>query len=165
MQHGNIFPRRFPNRKKRVSFLANPTDFSVLFVEPSREGFLHPMMDGLRILLVDDDDEIREPLADLLSDEGYNVYEAANGREALNLLDNIPRPDLILLDIFMPEMDGFEFRRHQLASEKFREIPVIVMSADPDINEARDATQARDFFRKPFNVTSLLGSLSTSLVI
>ncbi|RZA09165.1 MAG: response regulator [Proteobacteria bacterium] len=123
------------------------------------------MANSLRILLVDDDSTVREPLADLLSDQGYRVYEAENGREALNLLDNIPRPDLILLDIFMPVMDGFEFRRNQLANDRLSEIPVIVMSADPRVAEKRERTQAKEYFRKPLNVSSLLGTLTTSLTM
>ena len=120
------------------------------------------MANSLRILLVDDDSTVREPLADLLVDQGYRVYEASNGRDALNLLDNIPRPDLILLDIFMPVMDGFEFRRNQLANERFSEIPVIVMSADPRVAEKKERTQARQYLSKPLNISSLLGSLTTS---
>ena len=71
-------------------------------------------MRGRRVLVVDDDLSIQGFLAEALADEGYGVRTAANGREALAILREW-RPDLILLDLMMPEMDGWEFRGEQRA--------------------------------------------------
>jgi CheY-like chemotaxis protein len=63
------------------------------------------------ILIVEDNPDTRETLADFLAFEGYAVRGAANGQEALTVLQKEPLPDLILLDLMMPVMDGCEFRR------------------------------------------------------
>jgi CheY-like chemotaxis protein len=117
-------------------------------------------MSGLRILVVDDDADLRELLVERLRQQNHLVYEAGDGREALSALHQIPRPDLILLDIFMPEMDGFEFRRRQLADEQIASIPVIVMSADPRVELKRERTEAAHYFRKPLDMPTLLSAFS-----
>ncbi|HLX36889.1 MAG TPA: response regulator [Candidatus Binataceae bacterium] len=84
---------------------------------------------GVRsILLVDDDTASTDSLTDILTGEGYSVATARNGKEALNHLRGQPSPGLIILDLFMPEMDGWEFRRAQLSDTKLRDIPVVVMT-------------------------------------
>lgn len=80
------------------------------------------------VLVVDDDDGIREALYDILSDEGYLVYCAANGLEALESA-RAHRPSVILLDLMMPLCDGWEFRTRQRQDLSMASIPVIVMSA------------------------------------
>src|SRR5579862_4602951 len=65
------------------------------------------------ILIVDDDPDIRDSLKEVLEDEGYEVNGVANGREALDYLRKSPRPCVILLDLMMPVMDGWQFRREQ----------------------------------------------------
>ena len=80
------------------------------------------------ILVVDDDLAAIESLTDILAAEGYTVTSAKNGKEALERLTGAPLPGLIILDLFMPEMDGWEFRRAQLKDDKLREIPVVVMT-------------------------------------
>lgn len=82
-----------------------------------------------RILLVDDDPDIRETLSEFLSDEGYDVASAGNGREALQALRGAPPPCVILLDLSMPVMDGFEFRAEQLKDAAIAGIPVVVVTA------------------------------------
>ena len=82
-----------------------------------------------RLLLVDDDDAIRESLREALEEDGFEVVTAANGREALDCLRNNPRPSAILLDLMMPVMDGWEFRDAQLSDPSLRAIPVLVISA------------------------------------
>jgi two-component system, chemotaxis family, chemotaxis protein CheY len=80
------------------------------------------------ILVVDDDVAATDSLTDILTGEGYTVSAAKNGKEALQHLRGAPLPGLIILDLFMPEMDGWEFRREQLKDAMLREIPVVVMT-------------------------------------
>jgi two-component system chemotaxis response regulator CheY len=118
------------------------------------------MSDGRhRVLVADDDPSIQGFLAEALTDEGYEVRTAANGREALTILREW-RPDLILLDLMMPEMDGWTFRAEQRAMPSVSDVPVIVLSATRDL-----ATKARDLdpaqvFSKPFDLESLLGTIA-----
>ncbi len=80
------------------------------------------------ILVIDDDVAATDSLIDILTAEGYVVDAAKNGKEALQHLRDAPLPQLIILDLFMPEMDGWEFRRAQLKDAKLRDIPVVVMT-------------------------------------
>jgi CheY-like chemotaxis protein len=81
------------------------------------------------ILLVDDDEDVRETIADVLQGQGYLTIVAANGKEALELIARRGPPSLILLDMMMPEMDGWEFRRQQAAHPELASVPVVVFSA------------------------------------
>src|ERR1700733_717408 len=80
------------------------------------------------ILIVDDDVASTDSLTDILTGEGYTVATARNGKEALAHLRAATQPGLIILDLFMPEMDGWEFRREQLKDTNLRDIPVVVMT-------------------------------------
>src|SRR5688572_9424280 len=80
------------------------------------------------VLIVEDDDDIREMLCTLLQDAGYIATSARNGLEAFRQLD-ARRPDLILLDIQMPVMDGWEFRTLQRRDDRYAQIPVIAVTA------------------------------------
>jgi CheY-like chemotaxis protein len=80
------------------------------------------------ILVIDDDAAATDSLIEILTDAGYSVATAKNGKEALKHLRGAPLPQLIILDLFMPEMDGWEFRRAQLKDAKLRDIPVVVMT-------------------------------------
>ena len=87
------------------------------------------MTDGARgVMVVDDDPDIRAFVSELLADEGYEVRAATNGRDALAVLTNW-HPDVILLDLMMPEMDGWDFLAAQQGNLALVSIPVIVMSA------------------------------------
>ena len=81
------------------------------------------------ILIVDDDAAIREALADLLEDQGYDVALAANGRQALEVCHSRGAPNLIFLDLQMPVMDGAEFARLKDADPALSQVPVCVMTA------------------------------------
>jgi CheY-like chemotaxis protein len=83
----------------------------------------------LLVMVVDDDDDIRETLAGLLEDEGYGVAAICDGRQALDALEGGLLPRVILLDLMMPVMDGAEFRRAQLADPALAGIPVILKTA------------------------------------
>ena len=94
----------------------------------SRKSPSTPVAQDRSILVVDDDAASTDSLTDILTAEGYNVATARNGKEALAHLRGAPAPRLIILDLFMPEMDGWEFRREQLKDAKLRDIPVVVMT-------------------------------------
>ena len=81
------------------------------------------------ILIVEDDSDLREALSEVLRDEGYSVESAADGREALDRLRRDLRPSLILLDLTMPVMNGWQFRAEQRRDPALSEIPVVVLSA------------------------------------
>ena len=81
------------------------------------------------ILVVDDDPDIRESLREVLQDEGYEVNCVSNGREALDYLQTGPRPCVILLDLMMPVMDGWQFRVEQKKVAGIADIPLIVITA------------------------------------
>ena len=84
-----------------------------------------------RVLVVDDDLSTREALTDLLQDRGYAVISAADGREALNYLRNSSPPGIVILDLMMPVMDGWEFLERQSRDPVLHDIPVIVLTATP----------------------------------
>ncbi len=106
-----------------------------------------------KILVVDDEAAIRQLLVEVLSDEGYSVYVAANGQDAMVMVGQ-DRPDLILMDVMMPEMDGPATVRHLRASPGFDSVPVILMSAAHHL--ARDIKDDVTFVNKPFNLEDLL---------
>src|SRR4051812_14627619 len=113
-------------------------------------------IDPKGILVVEDDDDIRETIREVLSDEGYHVHTAPNGRAGLDWLhdqDHHPRPNLILLDLMMPVMNGFEFLQALRQDAALKGIPVVVVSAWGD--EARDAG-ANCFIAKPVDLSKLV---------
>ncbi|HXJ22565.1 MAG TPA: response regulator [Polyangia bacterium] len=114
-------------------------------------------MRGLRLLVVEDDDMIREALTDLLRDEGAVVTPAQNGREALQQLRGAHAIDLILLDLMMPVMDGWEFRVEQRADPQLAPIPLIAMSADMSAKARAIAADA--YLRKPLDFSELVGRI------
>ena len=81
-----------------------------------------------RILVVDDEEDIREALTEILEDEGHDVFEAENGLEVMAMAVSA-RIDLILLDITMPEMDGIEACRRIKAVQHVRDIPIVMVTA------------------------------------
>ena len=84
------------------------------------------------LLVVEDDADIREELANIFAARGYRAYAAGNGREALVLTESAGmRPALILLDLAMPEMDGMEFLARQATTPLLADVPVVVMTAFP----------------------------------
>jgi len=111
-----------------------------------------------RILVVDDDPSIQGFLAEALADEGYGVRTAANGREALAVL-RAWRPDLILLDLMMPEVDGWAFRAEQRLMPGVADVPVIVLSAARDLDARTRELEPAQVFSKPFDLEALLGTI------
>lgn len=114
-------------------------------------------MSGLPLLLIEDDQDIRESLAEFLEDHGYRVVAARDGRVALDhLLHEQERPCLIVLDLMMPVMDGQEFRAQQLRNPELAEIPVLLISAYRDVEERAFGLGRLPFLRKPFDLMQLL---------
>ena len=106
------------------------------------------------VLIVEDDADLREMMAQLLSLEGFQAAAVANGREALDYLHHQASPDVILLDLMMPVMDGWEFRRLQQADPVLADVPVIVLSA---LDQSRTAdVSASAFLKKPLDFDRLL---------
>lgn len=113
-----------------------------------------------RVLIVEDDDDIRETLIEVLEDNGFEPSSAANGAEALELLrDRIDKPHVILLDMMMPVLDGWGFRNAQLADPSLRGIPVIVLTAHASIEETAAALGATGFLRKPVRLDPLIEAI------
>lgn len=107
----------------------------------------------MSILIVDDDFGIRESLSQLLEDEGFQVTAVADGEEALNLLLRNPKqPCLILLDLMMPGVNGWEFRRQQKRNPMLASIPVALISADSNLKAQAAALEADDYINKPIDL-------------
>jgi len=83
----------------------------------------------VNVLIIEDDDGAREALSDCLEMEGFSVASARNGKEALDYLHHAPPPQVILLDLFMPVMTGWEFRDAQKKEAAIADIPVVVVTA------------------------------------
>jgi CheY-like chemotaxis protein len=113
-----------------------------------------------RVLLVENDGVCRADIAEMLRDEGYAVDEARNGKEALERLDTAEEPPiLILLDLSTPIMNGWDFRRAQLANPRHAAIPVALMTGNVDAaDHAREL--GTSLLKKPFDLASLLKLLS-----
>src|SRR5512132_4086682 len=92
---------------------------------------------GRWVLVVEDDAALREALSDALRDEGFTVTAAADGREALDLLrvTASPNPSVILLDLAMPRMNGWQFRAEQQTDDRIAAIPIVVLSASSHLAE------------------------------
>lgn len=111
------------------------------------------------VLLVDDEHAILDALSGILEDEGFRVVTAGNGREALARLEE-GMPDVALVDVMMPVMDGRELLREMQGDPRWRSIPVVLMSAVPQGILERDAPlNCAGFFQKPFDLWQLLARL------
>jgi CheY-like chemotaxis protein len=109
------------------------------------------------ILIVEDEAPIRSVITEILEDEGYHVASVTNGMEALTYLrEHADRPHLILLDLGMPVMTGWEFREEQQRDPALARIPVIVMSALPDLDRRAAALEVADCLDKPVDIDKLL---------
>jgi CheY-like chemotaxis protein len=112
------------------------------------------------VLIVEDDEDIRDSLMDFLQDHGYQTTGAANGQEALSKLGTADfRPCAIILDLMMPVMDGRTFREEQLRIPALAAIPVIVVSAHRAGAESGGAPDVNARLPKPLDLPALLGIL------
>ena len=110
------------------------------------------------ILIVEDDADTRDMIGRFLELEGYAVETAANGRQALDRLDAGAHACVILLDLMMPVMDGWEFRRIQVSHSTLSKIPVIVFSATG--RDRMSQIDANDYLSKPVDLDELLDRIS-----
>jgi CheY-like chemotaxis protein len=115
------------------------------------------------IFVVEDHEFAREALATLLSTMGYDVIEASNGREALATLSKGARPDLILLDLMMPVMDGWEFMKRQRRDWRLCTIPTIVVSGVPSYDPRCLEMPLVRFLPKPYTAEQLLAAIEAEV--
>lgn len=116
------------------------------------------MTERRRVLIVEDDPVNRALLAELLIDEGYQPQVASCGVDALALLRR-ERPDAIVLDLLLPDMDGWEVLRRRWKMVHLRQVPVIVLSALQETHLPPDVQGSIRVFGKPFELEELLGAL------
>jgi len=121
---------------------------------------------GKRILIVDDEPHILRTLEDLLAAEGYIVYKAADGKKALEQADAM-LPDLIILDVMMPKLDGFEVLKRLKKSDKTMDIPIIMLTVKSTTQDVEQGIRlyAEKYISKPFNSEFLLREIEKSLSI
>ncbi len=133
-------------------------------IKPKTQLIIGFQGDKHKILIVDDKAENREVLKAMLQPLGFEVTETPNGHQALELVEH-SQPDLILLDLMMPVMDGFEFIRHLRQKASLKETPVIAVSASADEQTRQEilATGCDDFLVKPIQVDKLLDRLQAYL--
>jgi adenylate cyclase len=119
-----------------------------------------------RILVVDDTPANIQTVAAILKGQGYQLSVATNGKQALDVLEKI-RPDLILLDVMMPELDGFETCQRIKSTEAWRDIPIIFLTAKIETTDLVKGFEmgAVDYVGKPFNAHELLARVNTHLTI
>jgi CheY-like chemotaxis protein len=107
-----------------------------------------------QILVVEDDEDIRDSLREALESDGYQVVTAEDGKKGLQALDEMPRPCLILLDLMMPVMNGWEFLEKMKEDTALATIPVVAVTA---AGERGNAEQADMLIKKPVDLDHLLG--------
>jgi CheY-like chemotaxis protein len=117
------------------------------------------------ILVVDDQEDEREAMAELLARRAYTVESARNGREALDRLcqGGLARPDLVVLDLNMPVMDGWELLWHVAQDRWLRPIPVVVLSASPVVHDVVVVPPNVTFLAKPARPAAVVGAIVTML--
>jgi CheY-like chemotaxis protein len=106
------------------------------------------------VLIVDDEFDIREAVRDVLASEGYEVLTAVNGREALDLLDHPPRPCVVLLDLMMPVMNGWQVIEALRSRSDLSDLPIVLVTA----SDSRPKDVA-GLIRKPFDLDRLLSTV------
>jgi DNA-binding response OmpR family regulator len=117
-----------------------------------------------RIVVADDEPDVRELIAYRLGRSGYEVVEAHDGEEALRMALAEP-PDLVVLDVMMPKLDGYELTRRLRAEEATRRVPVILLTAraqEDDVSQGF-AAGADDYLKKPFNPDELVARVRAVL--
>ncbi len=115
-----------------------------------------------KILIIEDDHAISEILGEVFTEMGHEIEFAFNGKEGIDHLINNPAlPDLIILDLFLPVMNGTEFRMRQLQIPYLAKIPVVAMSADCCIKQRCGPLRLKNFLKKPFHLDDLLHVMET----
>jgi CheY-like chemotaxis protein len=145
-----------PERSRTMESCADARCLAAMSTsEPSGGRRLARAARPIRVLVVDDDRDLRGAVADLLRFEGLEAAEAENGLEALLHLRTVtPSPDVVLLDLAMPVMSGWELRQAQLRDERLTTVPVVILSARPPEGLSADAVLA-----KPCTPEALLAAI------
>ncbi len=113
------------------------------------------------VLIVEDDPDVRESLYEILEDEGYLPLVASNGQEGLDRLrEAVKKPCLVLLDMMMPVMDGWAFRSAQRSDPEIASIPVVLLTAHANVEQAAEQMNAAGFLKKPIGVEHLLSTVA-----
>ena len=105
------------------------------------------------VLVIDDDSGFRKSLTGVLKQSGYQALEAANGREALERLREMPKPRVVVVDWSMPEMDGLDFIRTVRAQPAYEDVPILMATTETDLSYVARALEAgaNEYVMKPFS--------------
>jgi len=114
----------------------------------------------MKILVVEDEQPIRDTLSELLESEGYEVETAANGVEGMSRLRANQNFNLVLLDARMPLKDGYQFRSEQMQDSNLVKIPVVLMSADIQVDKKASQARCAGYLQKPVNIDEVLSKVS-----
>jgi two-component system, OmpR family, response regulator CpxR len=112
------------------------------------------------VLIVDDDEDIRETIASVLDDEGYRVVGLRNGFEALSWLRANAEPSLILLDLMMPGLSGSDLMKRRKLDPAMSSVPVVIMSGNGDLRQLASTLGASDCLEKPMDLAALLATVA-----
>ena len=124
------------------------------------------MSEHRTVLVVDDDPDIRDILVQVLEEEGYRVAGASNGREALSYLRSTPKPPcVILLDLMMPIMNGWQFRVEQQRDPEISGIPVVVITATGDAQRKAANVDAAEVLEKPIELDRLIAAVARACAV
>ena len=151
-----------PDRRTELSLSAHAQQPEASREAGSREagarvGEARAAAPGPTVMIVDDDDAIREALEDVLSDEGYRIVGMSDGQQALDYLNAEGQPAAILVDLWMPVMDGWKFLDALLDDSRFSRIPLIVLTAARD-QRAREL-RVSEVLTKPVQLQQVLSAL------
>jgi CheY-like chemotaxis protein len=105
------------------------------------------------VLVIEDDVDIRDSVREVIEQDGYEVLVAADGNEALELLDRAPRPILVLVDLVMPGMDGRKLLRHLESEDRLATLPIVVFTATKELG---DTESTHPVLKKPISLEALL---------
>jgi CheY-like chemotaxis protein len=146
-----------------ISELGKGTEFEILLPALDNDHKKAGTNDGKTIVIADDDDMLRELLRELLESYQYNIIEAKNGKEVLDILENSNKIDLLIIDRKMPVINGIEcikfFRQHMNI-----QIPTILSSGSPSVSEINvDELNINSVINKPYNFTNMLNVINSLL--
>ncbi|MDQ6670803.1 MAG: response regulator [Chloroflexota bacterium] len=114
------------------------------------------------VLIVEDESPIRDVMADILGERGFEALRAANGAEALEVLETV-RPDVMVLDLLMPVMHGWAFMESYIAKTGGQPIPIVVVSVNPVLPRSFDRLGVRHVVSKPFDEDALIDAVEDAM--
>lgn len=157
-----LYPAQVNEERSQLQFYH---DEAPLFAESDGVAAEGTRGDGFRILIVDDEPINGQVLANLLSLEQYQIFQARDGDEALQALDSETRFDLVLLDIMMPKMSGYEVCRQIRQRYPATELPVVMLTAKNQVSDLVEGFQmgANDYLTKPFSKNELRARIKTHI--